>query len=81
MIKGCFTCKYRKIKCEGECLNCECAVPQDAITIAKRLQYGLTERECKCLVCYDEKSGTYKYYEAENEDNELIGFVKLCGGV
>ena len=65
MIKGCFTCKNRKIKCEGECCHCQAAVPQDAVVTAKRIQHGLTEKECKCLVCYDKDSRVYKYYEEE----------------
>ncbi|MBQ3021927.1 MAG: hypothetical protein IJD91_01190 [Clostridia bacterium] len=61
-VKGCITCAYIMKKCSGDCDRC-----------GRVLDRGLEESGCKCIECYDEKTGEFRYYEPSEELLSLIG--------
>lgn len=69
MLKNCATCKFMNFRCKGECGECANRVVESpAGGRSKPLPYSVyykeeaAEEKCKCIECYDEDSGKYKYW-------------------
>ena len=75
MLKNCATCKFMNFRCKGECRECVNRVMDvpphpspDGDTFPSRGRLGVyykeeaAEEKCKCIECYDEDSGKYKYW-------------------
>ena len=81
-MKSCATCKNLFRKCDGECDVCGHVVGNGTLeertsnarpyeAVLEQIRFG--SAQCKCMVCHDEDSGKYRYYE-ENEDiTALLG--------
>ena len=60
--KHCATCIHIRRKCDGNCGSCGHGVCTP----------GAADLNCKCIVCYDEDSGRYKYWEENKEVTRLL---------
>lgn len=82
MLKNCATCKFMNFRCKGECGECVNRVVDNPgrKEQAPSLQYKggfykeeATEEKCKCIECFDEDSGKYKYWEGAPELMKYFG--------
>ena len=78
MLKNCATCKFMNFRCKGNCGDCVHKVADNPSGSASHLPLGKggfgvylgkeeVEEKCKCIECYDEDSGKYKYWVGEPE--------------
>lgn len=78
-MKNCATCKFMNFRCKGKCKECEHKVVDKSFPMKTFPMHeppfgsfyhneGLFfEEKCKCIECYDEDSGKYKYWVGEPE--------------
>ena len=64
-MKNCATCLHLKRKCDGNCGGCGHRKENESY-------FKTDEDNCKCLVCYDEDSGKYRYWEENKEIIKLL---------
>ena len=86
-MKNCATCKFMNFRCKGKCENCVHKVDNPSDGRSKPFLYdkggrlGIflskeeVEEKCKCIECYDEDSGKYRYWVGEPELMEYFGGV------
>ncbi len=81
-MKNCTTCKFMNFRCKGKCGGCAHKIEDNPSAALRQLPLHKgafykeeeVEEKCKCIECYDEDSGKYRYWEAEPE------LVKYFGG-
>lgn len=78
-MKNCATCKFMNFRCKGNCGDCVNKIDNPSDGRSKPLPYNTgegfgvylgkeeVEEKCKCIECYDEDSGKYKYWVGEPE--------------
>lgn len=78
-MKNCATCKFMNFRCKGNCGDCvnkvadktfPIPIPPRHVPEYGSFAYGdgvFYEEKCKCIECYDEDSGKYKYWVGEPE--------------
>ena len=69
-MKNCATCKFMNFRCKGNCGDCVNKVDNPTTAgegFGVYLGKEEVEEKCKCIECYDEDSGKYKYWVGEPE--------------
>ena len=85
-MKNCTTCKFMNFRCKGNCGDCvhkadEKTIPPSPVATPPFAQGRLgvflskeeIEEKCKCIECYDEDSGKYKYWVGDEKLMQYFG--------
>ena len=82
-MKNCATCKFMNYRCKGQCGDCVNRVVDNPSGSASHLplhkggfyKEEAAEEKCKCMECYDEDSGKYKYWVGDEKLMQYFGGV------